>query len=621
MHVLVVSIGPVQEFIESARKCRDLWFGSWLLSELARAAAQGIVACEGRPEAEVLVFPGAKTTDRDCSVANKVVARIAGDPEACARAGEEAMRERLRQVRDAAFGRVAPTHPRRLELFRQPTAEQQVDAMMEYLWASAPEGGGYADAWREAERLLAAVKNSKAWEQPGWALDGVPKSSLDGARESVLDEALFDRPVGRRPGGAPSRDRRRREFGVHGAERLCGVGLLKRFGNRETDQGKGDVPHRIFSTSHVASAPFRAGLAKLDAHGPWTELCNALDRISPDITADLDVAPGDAHAVTGHVDGSIFYEGRLVETLEELEIDPSEQAKARAALRAFLRKVRDLGEPDPYYALVLADGDRMGAVIGSMGRFEQHRELSEALEKYASSTRDVVRRHEGKIVYAGGDDILGLVPTHTVLACASKLADAFARAMKKWQVDDGGVRRSPTLSMGIVIAHHLLPLDEALAMVRVAEKRAKAVPGKNALAITVKRRGGEAVEVEGPWGGLDERLRKLIALYENDAISTKAQYELMDLADRLRGAAPDKRDALRAVRAAEAVRILRRKQPKKGAEEMRKETLDELEGLGAYVDPARLGRELYVAHVLAHAQAQANPEVAAVAHPSQEAHA
>jgi hypothetical protein len=27
MHVIVISIGPVQEFIASARKCRDLWFG------------------------------------------------------------------------------------------------------------------------------------------------------------------------------------------------------------------------------------------------------------------------------------------------------------------------------------------------------------------------------------------------------------------------------------------------------------------------------------------------------------------------------------------------------------------------------------------------------------------
>ena len=31
-HLLFVHIGPVQEFIAAARKTRDLWFGSWMLS-------------------------------------------------------------------------------------------------------------------------------------------------------------------------------------------------------------------------------------------------------------------------------------------------------------------------------------------------------------------------------------------------------------------------------------------------------------------------------------------------------------------------------------------------------------------------------------------------------------
>jgi len=38
-HVLVISFGPIQDFIASARRCQDLWFGSYLLSELARATA------------------------------------------------------------------------------------------------------------------------------------------------------------------------------------------------------------------------------------------------------------------------------------------------------------------------------------------------------------------------------------------------------------------------------------------------------------------------------------------------------------------------------------------------------------------------------------------------------
>ncbi|NJK81182.1 MAG: hypothetical protein HC914_15375 [Chloroflexaceae bacterium] len=37
-YLFQVHIGPVQRFIASARRTRDFWFGSWLLSELAKAA-------------------------------------------------------------------------------------------------------------------------------------------------------------------------------------------------------------------------------------------------------------------------------------------------------------------------------------------------------------------------------------------------------------------------------------------------------------------------------------------------------------------------------------------------------------------------------------------------------
>ncbi|MCS6914314.1 MAG: hypothetical protein NZ890_13850, partial [Myxococcota bacterium] len=47
-HVLLVSIGPVQQFIAAARRCQDLWYGSYLLSELSEAAAHGVSEVAGR---------------------------------------------------------------------------------------------------------------------------------------------------------------------------------------------------------------------------------------------------------------------------------------------------------------------------------------------------------------------------------------------------------------------------------------------------------------------------------------------------------------------------------------------------------------------------------------------
>ena len=41
-HLLQIALGPVQDLIERARRTRDLWFGSMLLSEISKAAARAI---------------------------------------------------------------------------------------------------------------------------------------------------------------------------------------------------------------------------------------------------------------------------------------------------------------------------------------------------------------------------------------------------------------------------------------------------------------------------------------------------------------------------------------------------------------------------------------------------
>ncbi|MFL5805253.1 MAG: type III-B CRISPR-associated protein Cas10/Cmr2 [Roseiflexaceae bacterium] len=57
-YLLLVSIGPVQEFIASARRSRDLWFGSWMLSELSKTVAHEIDHAKG-----TLIFPAPASPD------------------------------------------------------------------------------------------------------------------------------------------------------------------------------------------------------------------------------------------------------------------------------------------------------------------------------------------------------------------------------------------------------------------------------------------------------------------------------------------------------------------------------------------------------------------------------
>src|SRR6184192_2045093 len=82
-YLFLVSIGPVQGFIASARRTRDLTFGSWLLSELAKAAAQKIAEMNG---IESLIFPAPQNMKElepatPLNVANKIVAIIQQSPQ------------------------------------------------------------------------------------------------------------------------------------------------------------------------------------------------------------------------------------------------------------------------------------------------------------------------------------------------------------------------------------------------------------------------------------------------------------------------------------------------------------------------------------------------------------
>src|SRR5579885_1733207 len=103
-YLFLVSIGPVQTFIASARRSRDLWFGSTLLSELARVAAEKIDRSQGE---DSLIFPSISPSElqaeQPVNVANKIIARIHQSPTELAREVRTAIFNRLHQLRELAY--------------------------------------------------------------------------------------------------------------------------------------------------------------------------------------------------------------------------------------------------------------------------------------------------------------------------------------------------------------------------------------------------------------------------------------------------------------------------------------------------------------------------------------
>lgn len=545
-HLAIFHVGPVQDFIATARRSRDPWFSSWLLSELSRAAALEIVKQNGNDVA-CLVFPApsnlTELQSEDFNVPNKIVALVKQSPAQLGAAAQQAILTRLRGICNEAYQKINPNFDRK-------TAEKQVDDMLEFFWAACPVNGSYGQARNLAESLVAARKVTRDFAAVPWGDNdsrSVPKSSLDGQRESVVPEPVYDQMT---------EEQLYRNYGVRPGERLCGVGLLKRHGKRGTGL------ERFFSTSHVAALPLLERLKDQKATEEYITFLRGL-KISEDELCNVPVP----HDIFGHYDGHLLFEDRLSEFFE----DEKKLQEAKEALRKFRKKALGDQSPIPYYALLLADGDRMGKAIDEQKTPEQHRALSQQLSRFAVKVADIVKEHKGSLVYSGGDDVLAFVPLHTVLACARCLTETFRQELASFKVMEAGKEMSPTFSVGVVVAHHMEPLSDVLTLARAAEKAAKSVDGKNALAVTVSKRSGVDRTVTGTWGTLDQRLDWFITLHRTDAIPDGAAYEFRDLAQRLN------EPQMQAAMTKEAVRILRRKEPRRGQEGIANDVREKLE--------------------------------------------
>ncbi len=92
-YVFALSLGPVQDFIVASRRTRDLWFGSYLLSQASLAAAQAL-----RAQGAQLIFPAAETLDagEDArgNVSNKILAVVTASEEDLRVLAQRACRQR-----------------------------------------------------------------------------------------------------------------------------------------------------------------------------------------------------------------------------------------------------------------------------------------------------------------------------------------------------------------------------------------------------------------------------------------------------------------------------------------------------------------------------------------------
>lgn len=126
--------------------------------------------------------------------------------------------------------------------------------------------------------------------------------------------------------------------------------------------------------------------------------------------------------------------------------------------------------------------------------------ITEKLNSFANNSKKIIEQNgEGKLVYAGGDDILAFLNLNYLFAVIKNLRFKFPE-FEKLGFELNEIDIKSTASCGIVIAHYKAPLSEVLKWTRIMEKEAKSIDNqKDAFAITVLKHSGDICSAKFHW--------------------------------------------------------------------------------------------------------------------------
>ncbi len=285
----------------------------------------------------------------------------------------------------------------------------------------------------------------------------------------------------------------------------------------------------------------------------------------------------------------------LLEAAREKDNDEVLKKNQKLVSESFAQAFGKGVKLETYYGLLMMDGDRMGAILSGdesthttisyqdsfhpqvRKGFAEHAKTEPLIERYGQQKRAIspirhlaisgalndfsqtVVRHVveeerlGRVIYAGGDDVLAMLPVADLLPAMQRLRQAYSGTLPEAETLDWKelrkdrnqlhckngfawlngrllrlMGRSATASTGAVIAHHQAPLSAVLRELRQAEKRAKQEGGRDAFSLTVIKRSGGALRLTAKWGEPLQLLEDLRGFLAHADTSRRAVYHTLE---------------------------------------------------------------------------------------------
>ena len=483
--LVVIALSGVQRYITESRTTADLRAASQIVAHLAAEAVDHL----DRHHDAKMVFPAPVQQSEQSGKRHK-------------RGTEDGMPNRVVALLPEGTGPTAAKHTaKHLDTVWKKWMQEVFDRCMPQVpgwpvvqWVSVPAGpGSYAQAWKSAQRSLAQRKNVRDFTQP--REESRELCSLSPRWRSIAPPEL-----------APKHQR---------AELLAPANWVRRLWHKtKTGQASG-----FASTNAIASSPYRNEVLRL-----WREdsdipalvelLKESACKLGKDPVQErplewLANVPGSDEAKWLRSKGSrwVFPESWHIEVLAREFSRKADDPELISAVHNGWESARELIKtmgrhgiepPSPHLAVLVQDLDSMGRFLSGHKKAQSgqelpvsapdHQKISQSLSTVATEQREDLKNVGGTVVYAGGDDLLALVPAHYALEAARACHDTVHE-------------RLPTASTGLLFFHHDSSLRRALHRAQELLEEAKRYPGKHALGVGMVRHSGAHADCVLPWAG------------------------------------------------------------------------------------------------------------------------
>jgi CRISPR-associated protein Cmr2 len=503
-YLFLCTIGPVQSFISQARKTRDLYSGSRLLSKLVK------IGMDLLPP-ENIIFPA---PHHNTSYPNRFLAILQNEallPREFGQKVELEIQNGLKKIAESVLEKQGVEES-------VPGFFEQLETQLEIFWLALPleevAEAPYEKVYPDIEATLGAMKNVRPFQQLVY--------------QKVTSEGIFSPESGSLQVGESGRkcslDGERNALFYRSRDAQSNAPfIITQLNNAQLIEGHQLRPGEGLSAISFIKRMWDPEDAEFDSVSSiaLSDTLMRLRSFSPEVEAAIEFLKSlnDQFLYKSFTDDPKSKEKLLKEAASNVSpgvIESYQQVLWSAADKMKENKKEELVFT-PYYAVLRFDGDQMGAwlsgdsdlLVEDVDLLSFHRELSDCLGQFASEAKNKVEeggRIKGRSIYAGGDDLMAFVNLNHIFPLLSELRLLFRELVGKALASYCKAGKELSFSAGICIAHVKEPLGIVLNEAKHMEEKAKnrfKDQGKDGFGIKLLKAAGERHETFWRFFGAD----------------------------------------------------------------------------------------------------------------------